>query len=463
MRQTLSKANRPDPDGVPIPIPGAQMTSMKVGLKTTDVIDADKRQSGPLRPVDTLNSNGPFASKSVSRTPSHDIRDGRRNNASQYFTPKALRKQTPSRGQASNEEGPAHKRRRLEAPPEGNMSRKSPIVIPDDVEMGERDDLASSSDKDQKYSARSKRTLFTRPNKSANKTPASASNRIEEFHAVENMMSPPKHSFHTVRRPLQVLQANDSHDEDLSSDDSSEDELFTKTSKEQRLEAKRAAPPFETPAHATNGNLAVPEVVKARTHSVPEGIFYTSPAGPANGKAESPDALQVVGQEIRNSNPAKQMPLHEASGSKLVDSILRGANTSTKPAGRAKPKLASGRPKVPATRDFHLRHLRYGGLVADYSYKVTIQKVDRTLAIHQQADSLLADGEVFCTLPLSRVVKIHQGEDGCTKVILVMTRIQEGHDDKMHLELESEKEMCEFTVLVQTLAGGTPDILSKSR
>ena len=463
MRQTLSKANRPDPDGVPIPVPGAQTTSMKVGLETTDRIDADSRQSGPLRPVDTLNSNGPFASKSVTRTPSHGTKDGRRNNASQHFTPKALRNQTSSRGYAFNEEGPTRKRRRLEAPSEGNMSRKSPIVIPDDVEMGERDDLASSSDKDQKHSAHSKRTLFTRPNKSANKAPILSSNRIEEFHAIEKMMSPPKHSVHTARRPLQVLQSNDPHDEDLFSNESSEDELFTKTSKEQRFEAKGEALPVTTPTHATNGKLALTEVVKAGTHGVPEGILYTSPAGPANDKAESLDALQVMGQETRNSKQARQVPLHEASGSKLVDTILRGANSSTKSAARPKQKVASGKPKLAASRDFDVRRLRYGDLVANYSYKVTIHEFDRILAIHQQADSLLVDGEDFCTVPLSRVVKIHQGEDGCTKVILVMTRIQEGFDDKMHLELVSEKEMCEFTILVQTLAGGTPDILSKSR
>jgi hypothetical protein len=461
MRQTLSKENRPDANGVPIQIPGTEINLMKVCGKSADTAEANNMQSGPLRPVNTLHSTRAFALKSVSRNSTPSNGDGPQNKVTPYFTSKVLRKKAPGHLQASNDEGPPNKKRRVEGLRERSMSRESPIVIDDDVEMDEQDELALSSDRAQVYSVSAKKHSFTRLIQPANKTPLSDAARISEYHSVENMMSPSKSHIYAAKPLHHILQSNDSHGEDASSKDSSEDELFTKMSKQQRLEAKAEAVHEKPPEQITNGDLASAEAGELRTPQVPEGIFYSSPAGPANGEAGSPDVLQVVGERTRSGGRSSQVPLHQATGSTLAKAIIHGTDISPSQIRRSKLKATNGKASHPAVRDFRLRQLRFGPLPQDFDYIITIHEDYKTLSIRPQVQ-ILPD-EMTGAIPLRRVSNIHHGENGCTKVMLVMSRAQDAIDDKMHLELESDKEVYDFVRAVQRLAGGKTSVDTKPR
>jgi hypothetical protein len=71
--------------------------------------------------------------------------------------------------------------------------------------------------------------------------------------------------------------------------------------------------------------------------------------------------------------------------------------------------------------------------------------------------------EITKSISLRRVSNIYSGENGCTRVMLVMSRAEDAIDDKMHLELESEKEVWDFVTKVQQLAGGKTDLKTKDR
>jgi hypothetical protein len=431
---------------------------MKVCSERTDIADTNNQQSGPLRPINTINGSGPLAAKSVSRTLSHSDGDGRRSEASPYFATRVLRKKTPNRSQASGEEGPARKKRRLGESIERNMSKDSPIVIDDDVEMGEQDELALSSDKKQMYSATTKRHLSRDMAKPSKDTSITAAARIDEFHAVENMM---KSSKPAPRKSLRVLERNDTHDDNLSSRESSEDELFTKASKQQRLEIEGDGLPDRTPAQGRNGNLAAAEAGNPTTHQVPADIFYSSPSRPANDEAESPDALQVSIELPRNGGQASRVPLHQASGSTLANAFTGGAEEQVGHTKVPKSKAMNGRRRHRGVLDFNLRQLRYGPLPKDYEYMITIDEDCSTLSIRPQ--SAIMQDEITKSISLRRVSNIYYSVDGCTGVMLVMSRAQDAIDDKMHLELQSEKEVWDFVTTVQQLAGGNTDLKTKDR
>jgi hypothetical protein len=431
---------------------------MKVCEKSPGRTEAKDTQSGPLRPVDTLHGNGPLARKSVSRNLSHGNGDVPQKRTSPYFTPRVLRKKTPSQLQVSNDEGPVRKKRRLEDSRERSMSKESPIVIEDDVEMGEQDELAFSSDKDQLYLATANKQLARRPTQPTNKVSVTAAARIDEFHAVEDMMNSSKHA---ARQPLQVLETNDPYDDNLSSMESSEDELFTKTSKQQRLESKGEKMPEIRRAQTRNGDLAAAEAGKPVSHQIPADILYTSSAKPANGDAESPDALQVVGERPRNVGRSSQVPLHQASGNTLAHPIMAGIDKSPSQIGRQKSKATNGKAKRQGAQDYNLRQLRFGPLLKDFDYMITIDEDHKTLSIRPQSP-ILKD-EMIRPIPLRRISNIHHGENDCSRVMLVMSRAEGAIDDKMHLELESDKEGYNFVMKVQSLAGGNTSVTTKPR
>src|SRR5277367_6284848 len=212
--------------------------------------------------MNTLNDS-PFASRSSARHSPPSNRSIQDSKGSSDVARKAPRNKAPGYAQPFHEEEPAPKRRRVQDTRETKMSKDKPIVIPDDdIEMGERDELAHSSDQDPVSSQPTKRPLFTRSTKSTNKISA-ITPRIPEFHAVEDMMNSSKPHIYPARRPLQVLPSHDSYDEELSSKSLTDEELFTRQSKQKRIEAKgeakREGEPETTPGQKANGNLTTPE------------------------------------------------------------------------------------------------------------------------------------------------------------------------------------------------------------
>lgn len=338
------------------------------------------------------------------------------------------------------------------------MSSDSPIVIDDDVEMGERDELDFSSDKDQAHSTPNKKHLFIRP---PNKAPITATTQIKEYRVVEKMMSSSKPHINAARLPLQVLESNDLSEDDLYSRDSTEDELFTKTSKQQRLEAQREVVPEKPPGRVTTGNSTSAVAGNSRTSELPPGISYTSPAGAAKVQAESPDVLQLEVEHMQDDSQSRHMPLHQASGSALANTILRGRDISPSQVGRSKSKGISGKVRRPGVRNFPLRQLRFGSLPKDYTYMITIHEEHKTLSICPQRQIL--EDDITAPIPLRRVSNIHHGENGCTMVMIVMSRVVGAIDDKMHLELQSDKEVYDFVTCVQRLAGGNTNVDTKPR
>ena len=425
-----------------------------------------KPKSG-YRPINSLN-NGPFASRSSPRQSSLVNGDIQSRKESPYFTQTEPKEKTPGYTSSFHEEEPARKRRRVADSRETDMSREEPIVIEDDMEVDERDELAFSSDEDQVKSAPTKKHLFTRPSKAVNKLKPTNIPRIEEYHNVEDMMSSSKYHISPARKPLQVLHSNDSHEDDHLSKTSTDEELFTKKSKQQRLGANEKDSP-EAVLEPT-GIARVTEALKPDVKSDLKGVFHSSSFMSAHSEVESPDAIQVVVEHSRKPSGSRNMPLHEGSNQNLADAIIHGVERPvpskagdrrlTKP---FRPKAEDRKAKDSDKRDFFLRRLRYGSLPTDYSYKITIRENDSMLAIYPQSEPLLSDGDDFDSFPLGRVLKIFQGENDCTKVMLSMSRTQDALDDKMHLEFVSEKEVYDFVRLVQTLAGGRPDILSKPR
>ena len=342
------------------------------------------------------------------------------------------------------------------------MSKDKPIVIPDDdIEMGERDELAHSSDKDPASSQPTKRPLFTRSTKPTNKAISAITPRIPEYHAVEDMMSSSKSHIHPARPPLQVLRSHDPHDEELSSKSSADEELFTKQSKQKRIEAKGEAGSETTQGQKANGNLTAPEARAPRTPEVPGGIFYTSPARPSNSESESPDVLQMARERTLDGGRSNQVPLHQASGSSLANNIIGGGPVPSSQIGRLKSKASSRKARRPTARGFCLRQLRFGALPNDFDYMITIDEDQKTLSIRPQSQIL--EDEMTTPIPLRRVSNIHHGEDGCTQVMLVMSRAEGAIDGKMHLELESDKEVYDFVTTVQRLAGGKTNVDTKKR
>src|SRR3954452_6507643 len=215
--------------------------------------------------MNTLNDS-PFASRSSTRHSPLSNRSTQDSRESSYFARKAPRNKTPGYAQPFHEEEPAPKRRRVEDTQETRMSKDKPIVIlDDDIEMGERDELAHSSDKDPVSSQPTKRPLFTRSTKPTTKTISAVTPRIAEYHAVEDMMNSFKSHIHPARLPLQVLQSHDSYDEALSSMSSADEELFTKQSKQKRIGAKGEAGSETTQGQKANGNLTALEARAPRT------------------------------------------------------------------------------------------------------------------------------------------------------------------------------------------------------
>jgi hypothetical protein len=343
------------------------------------------------------------------------------------------------------------------------MSKDKPIVIPDDdIEMGERDELAHSSDKDAVSSPPTKRPLFTRSTKPADKAMSAVTPRIPEYHAVEDMMNSSKSSMHLAKAPFQVLDSYDSHDDELSSKSSADEELFTKQSKQQRIEAKREAGSETTQGRKANGNIRAPEARVPRTPEMPEGIFHTSPTGPANSGSESPDVLQVARERPLDGGRSSQVPLHQASRSDLANNtIIRGGDVPSNRVGRPKPKAPSRKTGHPTTRGFCLRQFRFGALPRDFDYMITIDEDQKTLSIRPQSQIL--EDEMTPPIPLRRVSTIYHGEDGCTLVMLVMSRAEGAIDAKMHLELKSDKEVYDFVTTVQRLAGGKTNVVTRTR
>jgi hypothetical protein len=341
------------------------------------------------------------------------------------------------------------------------MSKDKPIVIlDDDIEMGERDELAHSSDKDPVSSQPTKRPLFTRSTKPTNKTISAITPRIAEYHAVEDLMNSSKSHIYPARLPLQVLQSHDSYDEELSSKSSADEELFTKQSKQKRIEGKGEAGSETTQGQKANGNLTAPDARAPRTPEAPEGT-YTSPARPANGESESPDVLQMVRGRTLDGGRSSQVPLHQASGSNLANTIIRGGDVPSSQIGRLKSKASSRKARHPTARGFCLRQLRFGALPKDFDYMITIDEDQKTLSIRPKSQIL--EDEMTTPIPLRRVSNIHHGENGCTQVMLVMSRAEGAIDDKMHLELESDKEVYDFVTTVQRLAGGKTNVDTKKR
>src|SRR5277367_839411 len=213
--------------------------------------------------MNTLNDS-PFASRSSARHSPPSNRSIQDSKGSSDVARKAPRNKAPGYAQPFHEEEPAPKRRRVQDTRETRMSKDKPIVIPDDdIEMGERDELAHSSDQDPVSSQPTKRPLFTRSTKPTNKTISVITTRIPEYHAVENMMNSSKRHIYSARQPLQVLPSHDSYDEELSSKSLTDEELFTRQSKQKRIEAKgeakREGEPETTPGQKANGNLTTPE------------------------------------------------------------------------------------------------------------------------------------------------------------------------------------------------------------
>src|ERR1700722_8149416 len=415
--------------------------------------------------MNTLN-DGPFASHSSARHSPLNNGGIQNSKGSSYLARKAPRNKAPGYAQPFHEEEPTPKRRRVQDTRETRMSKDKPIVIPDDdIEMGERDELAHSSDKDPVSSQPTKRPLFTRSTKPTNKTIAAITPRIPEYHAVEDMMNSSKPHIHPARPPLQVLQSHDSCDEELSSKSSADEELFTKQSKQKRIEAKGEAKGEResetTQGQETNGNLTAPEARAPRTPEVPKGIFYTSPARPANSESESPDVLQMARERTLDGGRSSQVPLHQSSGSNLANTIIRGGDLLSSQIGRLKSKASSRKARHPAGRGFRLRQLRFGALPKDFDYMITIDEDQKTLSIRPQSQIL--EDEMTIPIPLRRVSNIHHGENGCTQVMLVMSRTEGAIDDKMHLELESDKEVYDFVTTVQRLAGGKTNVDTKKR
>jgi hypothetical protein len=339
------------------------------------------------------------------------------------------------------------------------MSKESPIVIDDDVEMGEQDELALSSEKKQIHPAAANKHLKRDMTKPTKDTSITAAARIGEFHAVEDMMKPSKPA---PRRPLQVLKTTDTYDDNLSSRESSEDELFTKASKQQRLQSKgEGLLADRTPTKGRNGDLAAAEASKPMAHQIRADIFYNSPSRPANAEAESPDALQVSSELPRNGSRAKQVPLHQTSGSTVANAITGGVDECVSHTGVLKPKASNGRTRRRGALDFNLRQLRYGPLPKDYDYMVRIDEDRSTLSIRPQ--SAIMQDEITTPISLRRVSNIYYGENGCTRVMLVMSRAEDAIDDKMHLELESEKDVWDFVQKVQVLAGGNTTVKPRER
>ena len=421
---------------------------------------AGKHKSG-YHPMNTLNDS-PFASRSSTRHSPLRNRSVLDSKESPYFAGKAPRNKTPGYAQAFHEEEPAPKRRRVLDTRETRMSKDKPIVIPDDdIEMGERDELAHSSDNDPVSSQPTKRPLFTRPTKPTNKTTSAITPRIPEYHAVEDMMNSSKSHIHPARPPLQVIQSHDSHDEDLSSKSSADEELFTKQSKQKRIEAKGEAGSETAQGQKANGNLTAPEARAPRTPEMPDGIFYTSPARPASSESESPDVLQMAHERTLDGGRSSQVPLHQASGSNLANTIIRGGDEHSGQIRQLKSKASSRRARHPTARGFRLRQLRFGALPKDFDYMITIDEDQKTLSIRPQSQIL--EDEMTTPIPLRRVSNIHHGEDGCTQVMLVMSRAEGAIDGKMHLELESDKEVYDFVTTVQRLAGGKTNVDTKKR
>jgi hypothetical protein len=237
-------------------------------------------------------NGSPFASRSSTRhSPlrNKSVLDGK---GSPYFARKALRNKTPDYTQAFHEDEPAPKRRRIQATRNTRVSKdKSIVIADDDIEMGERDELAHSSDKDPASSQPTKRPLFRLSIKPTNKKISAITPWIPKYHAVEDMMNSSKSHIHPARPLLQVLHSHDLYDEELSSGSSADEEPFTKQSMQKRMGAKGEGGFETTQGQKANGNLTVPEARAPRSPKMPEGIAYTSPARPANSEPESPDVL----------------------------------------------------------------------------------------------------------------------------------------------------------------------------
>ena len=354
------------------------------------------------------------------------------------------------------------------------MTAERPIVLDedeDDIQMDDQDELAPSSNKDRRHFVPTGKKLFTSSSKVAKAGPASNPLHVDEYRRTEEMMSPAKLWKSPKKLPI----------EDPMSP--SDEELFTKNARLQRLQSEEGRSPQSTPLSVSNWKAA--STVgrtddNAETPTGLQGVWYSSPKT-VDQQAESPDILQVDKEQLQNTTGRKQMPLHQASGSTIANLINGGGKHSSKlevhspsieeaeqehprtlrsihEAPRPRLLPPSRKPKYPKNC-FPLRRFRHASLPEDFAYFVRLEKSDETLRLFPQDGSILDDDPIF-TMPLTRVRKIYQGQGNCTLVMFALTRTTgTSNDVKMFLELESEKQVCNFVILVQQLAHGEPGIV----
>jgi hypothetical protein len=169
----------------------------------------------------------------------------------------------------------------------------------------------------------------------------------------------------------------------------------------------------------------------------------------------------VARERTLDGGRSSKVPPHQAPRSNPAITTIHGGDV---PLGRIKRlKLNTYGHKVrhPTTRSFLLRQLRFGAVPEGFGYMVTIDEDQKTLSIRPKCQ--IHNHEMITPIPLSRVLNIHHGKDGCTHVMLVMSRAEGAIHSKMHLELESDKEVYDFVTTVQRLAGGTTNVYTKER
>ena len=243
-----------------------------------------------------------------------------------------------------------------------------------------------------------------------------------------------------------------------------EEEQFTYEARKERLAREQVAVPKPPPRPLRNGHS---HDSPSHQRSTPNALRDVSDSRGPHLKAGSRNFDEVHSEDVlmEGSEMPGQEPPHTVSNTKLAARMLE-ADKGTFKAPKQNANTAASRAKVnrrksiePDTRNFKLKQLQYGTLPKDYTYAITIHRESKLLTIHPQ-DQIMGDS-ITQAVVLTRVHKIIHGHNGCTMVMLHMSQVQNALDNKIYLELQSDKEVFDFVTLVQHLAGADPTVFTK--
>ena len=244
-----------------------------------------------------------------------------------------------------------------------------------------------------------------------------------------------------------------------------EAEDFMSNAKKQRLAWERVANKPLPARPLCNGHS---QGEPAHERSTPEAVRYVFDFPEPSIRAGIGDAGGEHSEDVlmEGSETPRQEPPQSVSKTNLAARMLEASNSTVKPqkqnanTAASRAKFKSQKTIDSDTRDFVLKRFKYGPLPNDYPYKVTIHSMDKLLTLHPQ-DQKILDDSITEALALTRVHKIQHGENGCRMIALFLSRVQGALDDKMFLEMQSDKEVFDFLRSVQHLAGADPIVAVK--